>query len=1376
MYQGEFRIRFQDYSTEIWEDWSQWLIEAPDYSERIESESPGLPGVIAFDTANLILRYEPGIRPYEVFSGDLTSETRFIFEISAPDNIGVKHEKLEGIVDIGSIKTPFYQKEISFDVIDRLSAINKLVKQNIRTQGTVFTNVYTGTADRINYTKFWNTYDIQFRYTRSNMLVTTTTDENTPDLGEILKLDFLRDPSSGDLPDHLGLITFKHFDSAFSNGRVFYGIHSENTGFYASTTDADATGTADEKVRTDTEWYSSLFYNQDIYLKRYRDNDYPITKYIHPGPQTEYVSGWEIYAFDGIKLIEAIVKQQWSGITVVNRTGDTDFEVPLSFFTELIGENPFGEHPFDALVYLADTMKCYIMLNQDDELVIQSKSNIGTLAGTERTIGSTRIYDQDPKYSWDKLVDGVEITVKSWLKDENGDEISGFASLYKGDIKPKNVLKKTLLCSDPTASDSQALNAVAYNEAVAYMDFYGKRHKYNKLSLDLDTNTILWKLTDWVNIEEEMYFILSIDTDNTSKKIDVEIVSVIGYTYDARGIHIGRASGMFNSGGSSSTVISSSGGGTTGHSHVNLAILDNITAAFTVELKSDYDSAVSLKHSHSNKSLLDTYTNTNALISDAINLRHSHSNKSLLDVINQELATTNTPSFSQINLGSPANVNQAVIAGRTLQFTTTAPLTINNSSVLNLLSNRSWTLGLTTGDVFGTAKQVNVTGTGQIVGSNLILSTPQDIDTDSIVQFAGLKIGTVSSPFDVNLKDNFTFGSIGFSGNNTSIFSGSGIKLWGEIDKYSMVLDNLTVRNSMNIWELVINQIRGTNGSLLVTSACKIDSAEWYSGSYTEQHYIMETADDAFHGFKVGDLIRCKRTRFSGTPSGGDISGEYGVEVVYEIKMQVTWVSTLQRFSAKTIGIPNISGWESQIGPLSEIQKQTNIELLKGKEFFRTGHPTDTSRQGLIYLTSDDLDSPFIDILDGLTSHDSLGQFSKVKTRLGKLTGLTDPDLGNLQGYGLYATNAYLKGGIVASFGKIAGHDITTTGIKKESGFSVMEMNSDGMYFLSGYGQDMFGDGIFTLMGKIPAGLPGAGQMGIINHSAYDSKTYFVMSESVHKLSAWNFDETKLFNSDTRIESSSSLKGLAVKNSSGTDILKVGDFTRAAKSYSTASFSIPAGWVTGSNSHPTIFTIASGSFYPTASTGYTQFMAQVYKSLDVNTVKGKSIKIDFQIAETENSQGDALINVTAVIETDAGSFGLVNITPASVQTPVSWTNVSISANLPASITYARLKLILAYNSNPAMSTVEVQNFTGVYYNRTITELNKDGFRMYNSPLSEVELSNSGVTLNVPEVKTNAINLSGFKFVPSFYLAGDGVTIKSRLELKYNNSTIDAWDT
>ena len=66
------------------------------------------------------------------------------------------------------------------------------------------------------------------------------------------------------------------------------------------------------------------------------------------------------------------------------------------------------------------------------------------------------------------------------------------------------------------------------------------------------------------------------------------------------------------------------------HTHENKALLDTYTQS-----ESDLADAVESKHTHTNKDLLDTYNQTNADISDAVSSKHTHSNKALLDTYSQ---------------------------------------------------------------------------------------------------------------------------------------------------------------------------------------------------------------------------------------------------------------------------------------------------------------------------------------------------------------------------------------------------------------------------------------------------------------------------------------------------------------------------------------------------------------------------------------------------------------------------------------------------------------------------------------------------------------------------------------------------------------------
>lgn len=66
------------------------------------------------------------------------------------------------------------------------------------------------------------------------------------------------------------------------------------------------------------------------------------------------------------------------------------------------------------------------------------------------------------------------------------------------------------------------------------------------------------------------------------------------------------------------------------HTHSNKTLLDSYDQTNT-----NIADAVSQKHSHSNKSLLDNYTQTETDLADAVTKKHSHSNKSVLDKLTE---------------------------------------------------------------------------------------------------------------------------------------------------------------------------------------------------------------------------------------------------------------------------------------------------------------------------------------------------------------------------------------------------------------------------------------------------------------------------------------------------------------------------------------------------------------------------------------------------------------------------------------------------------------------------------------------------------------------------------------------------------------------
>lgn len=256
-------------------------------------------------------------------------------------------------------------------------------------------------------------------------------------------------------------------------------------------------------------------------------------------------------------------------------------------------------------------------------------------------------------------------------------------------------------------------------------------------------------------------------------------------------------------------------------------------------------------------------------------------------------------------------------------------------------------------------------------------------------------------------------------------FAGSGWRVdYGltTAGKASAEFDDLTIRGRMRVYELLIQQIRATNGSLFVSSSSKVVSVataanpSWtvngvqltFNGSnatLAATIYTISTRVEAdpgngkagdvdrtlYHGFLYGDLIRAQQVNWNGS----------SYDFVMQSNLEVTGVSSLYVYQAALV---------SGSAPAA------------GYDYVRLGNTVDTSRQGSVYITSDDSAAPFIDIVDGVRSLSDWNSAGVARVRVGKLTGISDAAFGGpLTGYGLYGNNVYLKGQMVVTGGSLGG-------------------------------------------------------------------------------------------------------------------------------------------------------------------------------------------------------------------------------------------------------------------------------------------------------------------------------------------------------------------
>lgn len=216
-------------------------------------------------------------------------------------------------------------------------------------------------------------------------------------------------------------------------------------------------------------------------------------------------------------------------------------------------------------------------------------------------------------------------------------------------------------------------------------------------------------------------------------------------------------------------------------------------------------------------------------------------------------------------------------------------------------------------------------------------------------------------------------------------FAGHGWKLWEYIKgKWKLEIDSLVVRETMVVFELLIQKIRAVKGALGITQACgRIKTATLDESG---QNWLVTIEDEM--SFVAHDFIRCQDW------TNGTLKG-YWVEIseIRKIDGVDTIVIPVSEFTG---GIGYTDGMEAVDPALSGM---TTPAI--GDEIVQFGNSKDVNRQSAIYLHADEGGQPAIDILFGINSKSFAGC---TKIRMGGELPGTD----GLKGF--YCENGMIKG------------------------------------------------------------------------------------------------------------------------------------------------------------------------------------------------------------------------------------------------------------------------------------------------------------------------------------------------------------------------------
>tara|TARA_R110000737_G_scaffold345950_1_gene375168 strand:- start:8029 stop:10575 length:2547 start_codon:yes stop_codon:yes gene_type:complete len=313
---------------------------------------------------------------------------------------------------------------------------------------------------------------------------------------------------------------------------------------------------------------------------------------------------------------------------------------------------------------------------------------------------------------------------------------------------------------------------------------------------------------------------------------------------------------------------------------------------------------------------------------------------------------------------------------------------------------------------------------GDSIGdTQLAYNTGQHLTTSSAPTFATVNTGQGANElYDMNQNvlttSNVTFGDIIVDGDDitsnpfSSGFTGGG---WKIDNTAHAEFSSASIRGTLSVYELLLQQLRATNGSVLITAVAKVESIDGSDITFEDP------SDNGVCPFHDNDIVMVQRADLTGT-SGAD-NGGGTLDIIRRIVRRVTSVSgrTITVSSAEDGDLPADTG-----------------SFGVGDDVVRIGNTTNTNRDAILYLSADDSKAPYLVIKDGVNSWANWNSASTEKARLGRLDGITDTDAG-LSGsqsntYGLYSDNVHLKGHIFATSGKIGGISMASSKIYTGTG------------------------------------------------------------------------------------------------------------------------------------------------------------------------------------------------------------------------------------------------------------------------------------------------------------------------------------------------------
>ena len=256
----------------------------------------------------------------------------------------------------------------------------------------------------------------------------------------------------------------------------------------------------------------------------------------------------------------------------------------------------------------------------------------------------------------------------------------------------------------------------------------------------------------------------------------------------------------------------------------------------------------------------------------------------------------------------------------------------------------------------------------------------------------------------LHVKGNSTFDGNLASKDYVSGFAGGkgwGIKntptqnVTGQLEnRWTGEFDNLIVRGSLKVYEMIISQLLGENDNRIYTGMMEVDHYDPESGKI----YLDTQNGKLYNPFRKDDIILVQQ--YNGMP---DSSNDYYVTKNYELIISEAGCGSIADGE-------NRLDWVKFESFSSSMENATPASCIKPKDtLVRVDNVSDPDRKGIMQIITVGSGAPYLDILYGMKTDPN----NALKGRLGNLQGINHPIFGQLSGFGEFLQNLYATGDFI---------------------------------------------------------------------------------------------------------------------------------------------------------------------------------------------------------------------------------------------------------------------------------------------------------------------------------------------------------------------------